>query len=498
MILKILQIVIVSALISNSVTAQLRALSKKNHIVNKTLKEVVEYKPFNSAILAFYAIDLKSGEDISSWNSEKILKPGSTHKLITTASALELLGSQYTFKTKLMYSGSIDSNSNTLNGNLYIIGGGDPTLGSKYFDETKDKQFLHFWVNSIKKLGIDTIKGRVIADAQYYSLDIVPPSWSWQNMGNYFGAGPSGLSIYDNYYTVNFKTGFVGEAAKIIKLEPFISGIDFDNTVISDSITWDNTNIFGAPYSNMRSIRGTLPVNRDSFKVKGSTPDPAYLAASELEKVLKYNGIIVEKLATTNRLLNVNSKVIMDSLIEVITIESPILSDIISQTNVHSINLFAEHCLIEAGLAMGAVPKTSIATDSIKAFWSNLGMDVSGMSIYDGSGLSHYNGFSPKQMVFLLKYMNDESKFAIEFYKSLAIGGETGTLKYMFKNTAAKGNIHAKSGTVSRAKAYAGYVTSASGREIAFSMIVNNFSCSSREARAQLEKLMISLAELDK
>ena len=124
-------------------------------------------------------------------------------------------------------------------------------------------------------------------------------------------------------------------------------------------------------------------------------------------------------------------------------------------------------------------------------------MDTDGMLVYDGSGLSHYDAFSPYQMVFLLKHMKNSSNFS-NFYNSLPIGGKTGTIKNMFIGTAAEGNIHVKSGTVNKAKAYAGYVTSASGREIAFSMMVNNFSCSSREARSQLKKLMISLADLKK
>ena len=495
--IKTFQLLIVVVFLNISAQAQLKKLHKKNHIVNKTLKEIVDYKPFNAAFFAFYAVDLNSGEEVSFNNAHKVLKPGSTQKLISTAAALELLGADYTLKTRLMYSGSIDTVSKTLNGNLYIVGGGDPTLGSKYFDTTSDKQFLAQMDSAVENLGIDTIRGRVIANAQCYSLDIVPPSWSWQNMGNYFGAGPSGLVIYDNYYTVHFKTGDYQTPVTIKNVDPEIEGLSFDNGVISDSISWDNTNIFGAPYSNLRYLRGTLPINRDDFGVKGSTPDPALLASVELQKTLIASDVVFENSATTSRLLGNYSKINADSLTEIITIESPTLSDIITETNVHSINLFAEHCLIEAGMALNSHPITKEAADSVKQYWSNLGMDTEGMLVYDGSGLSHYDAFSPYQMVFLLKHMKNSNNFNI-FYSSLAIGGKTGTIKKMFKGTAAEGNIHAKSGTVNKAKAYSGYVTSASGREIAFSMMVNNFSCSSREARAQLEKLMISLAELKK
>ena len=101
-------------------------------------------------------------------------------------------------------------------------------------------------------------------------------------------------------------------------------------------------------------------------------------------------------------------------------------------------------------------------------------------------------------MVYLLKYMKLESEYFETFYNSMAVAGESGTLKNMFKGSIAEGNLRAKSGTINRVKGYSGYVTSKSGREIAFSMVVNNFSCTSREARAKLEQLMIALAEFKK
>ena len=125
-------------------------------------------------------------------------------------------------------------------------------------------------------------------------------------------------------------------------------------------------------------------------------------------------------------------------------------------------------------------------------------MDTQGMALNDGSGLSQYNAFTPRQMVFLLNYMKNNSQYFEEYYNSMAVAGESGTIEKMFNGSSAEGKLRAKSGTISRVKAYSGYVKSQSGREIAFSMMVNNFSCSSREARAKLEKLMISLAEFDK
>ena len=125
-------------------------------------------------------------------------------------------------------------------------------------------------------------------------------------------------------------------------------------------------------------------------------------------------------------------------------------------------------------------------------------MDTEGLSMYDGSGLSQYNAITSSQMVWLLHYMNKKSPYFNEFYNSLPLAGKTGTLKPLFKGSAAEGKLRAKSGTINHVKAYAGYVTSASGRDIAFSMVANGFSGTSSQARAKLEKLMIALSEFDK
>ena len=130
------------------------------------------------------------------------------------------------------------------------------------------------------------------------------------------------------------------------------------------------------------------------------------------------------------------------------------------------------------------------------SLWKKKGMDTQGLSVNDGSGLSHYDAVNAVQMIFLLNYMKNRSNYFKEFYNSLPIAGKTGTVENILNNTAT--GVRVKSGTISRVKAYAGYLTTRSGREIAFSMNVNNFDCTSREAASQLERLIFLLTEFDK
>ena len=150
--------------------------------------------------------------------------------------------------------------------------------------------------------------------------------------------------------------------------------------------------------------------------------------------------------------------------------------------------------MMQAGITLGAQAEIELAIDSVLAFWAKKGIPIDGLSLNDGSGASHYNAVNALQLVSLLKYMKTKSEKTEVFYQSLPLAGESGTIQNMFKGTAAQHNLRAKSGTIDNGKAYAGYVKSKSGREIAFAVIVNNFTGSSSIAKAQLEQLLIALA----
>ncbi len=462
------------------------------------LKKMISDKDLRNAGISFFAIDITTGDTISEYNPDLALAPASTLKLLTTATALEIFGADFRFKTKIKYTGRIDTVKKILFGDIIIEGGGDPTLGSKYFKKTMSHAFLDNWSAAIKNAGIDSITGSIIGDARIYSYDIVPPSWTWENMGNYFGAGACGLSIYDNFYTLFFKTSSsAGGKTKILKIEPEIPGLVFKNNVKSYSGRSDLSYIFGAPYSYQRYINGKLPRNKAEYKVKGSLPDPAYTTVCELEKKLKLDSIKIGKPATTIR-LNPELESIDKSKQELLyTSLSPTLFEIIKSTNFISVNLFAEHLLNHIGYKKIKQGRTQPAANFIEAFWQERGMDIGGMAINDGSGLSRYNTITVRQMVFMLQYMKKKSKNADIFYNTMAIVGKEGTVKKLCKGSAAQNNMRAKSGTIRNVKCYAGYVKTASGRELAFSIMINNFNCKSSEAKKKIEKIFIAMADLD-
>ncbi len=474
-----------------------QTLSNRDHNVNIALKELKADKDLKNAGIGFYAVDINTGEIISTYNCDLSLTPASTQKLITTATALEVLGPKFKFSTKLEYVGQYDTTGNVLNGSIIINGGGDPTLGSKYFDKTENDYFLDAWIKSISELGVKSITGEIIGDERIYGYEIVPPTWSWEDMGNYFGAGANGLTIFDNMYTLFYNTSEkIGGNTEITKMEPHIPGMTFDNHVKSDAINSDKSYIFGAPYTYHRYINGYLPLEKINYRIKGSMPDPSFFAAYTLYEKIKENGIKSGDV-TTFRISN--NLQYLDSLKHVVLCEtfSPELSEIIKQTNHKSINLFAEHLLTHCRLKSVNFNKDSVDRSYIENFWRTKGIDTKGMAIYDGSGLSKYNTVTTKQLVLILKYMKKQSKYGIQYYESIPVVGKEGTVRSICIGTSAENNMRAKSGSIKSVRAYTGYVTSKSGREIAFSLIINNYNGSSSETGKKMQSLMVSLSDFN-
>tara|TARA_B100000809_G_scaffold1312_1_gene1503 strand:- start:3248 stop:4711 length:1464 start_codon:yes stop_codon:yes gene_type:complete len=464
--------------------------------VRLAIQKMAAEKDLKNASISFYAYDLDSNSVVAGLGANKSLVPASTMKLITTATALELLGPEKRFSTSIKYSGEIDSNC-VLNGDIYIVGGGDPCLGSERFSEHYGN-FINKWAIEIIKLGIDSINGRVIGDASVFSEQMIPSTWIWSDLGNYYGAGPCGLSIYENKCKLELKSGKRGDSTEITCVYPYIPNLDFNNHVKGMITHKDQSYIFGGPYQENRSIEGGIPVNSEKFMVKGSIPDPSYLAAFQLEMELRGLGIILSKPSTTIRKLKIDNKGSQKIKKHTVTTKySPKLIDIIKLTNFYSINLYAEHLTNQIGRFKYKSGDTGSGSQATTLFWKGNDLDVNGMYVYDGSGLSRFNSITAKHLVGVLKHMN-QSKNKKLFIKSLPVAGKSGTMRNIGKGTAASGKVRAKSGTMTRIKSYAGYITTKNKSNIAFALIVNNFNCTSFEMKKKIEKIMIKIAEIER
>lgn len=452
--------------------------SQKNyidHFINDT--------SMANASVSLMIIDTESGMPVAEFDEDRCLTQASVMKLVTAAAALELLGPEYTFKTELLISGRLKNKK--LTGDIIIKGGGDPALGSERFQEHYG-DIINKWAGELIKLGIRKIGGKVKTDDSRYDYQPVPQGWIWEDIGNYYGAGAYGLSIFDNKLDILLKAGGEGTIPVITGIKPSITGISYTNYLLASG-SRDQGYIYSAPYSRGGWILGTIPVNSDDFILKASVPDPPLAAAELLDAELRKNGFKITSSPATTRMTGYDGS--PDYQLVMVT-ESPELTGIAEMMNHESVNLYAEHLVKELGLVFKGSGTTSSGLQVISEFLDTLGIAGSGLFIEDGSGLSPKDALSSKCLASLLYIMKKKGRYFDHFYNSLPEAGSEGTLKNYFRDSVFKSVLRAKSGTMTRVKSYAGYVTTRSGKELAFSIIVNNFTGSSAEITKRIEALL--------
>jgi serine-type D-Ala-D-Ala carboxypeptidase/endopeptidase (penicillin-binding protein 4) len=438
-----------------------------------------------NASVSFFVADADSGNVLIAYNPRMSLIPASTLKLVTSAVALELLGPEYTFKTTLGYSGTLNHGSGRLNGNIVITGGGDPSLGSEYFKDHY-REFISSWVEEIKKVGIKKIRGKIVTDDSYYDFEPVPPRWLWEDIGAYYGAGVFGLSVFDNSCRIRVKSSPDSSRVDIIGITPDLQGYTFTNKLTASGKS-DNWYVFAAPYSKSGWLSGTIPVSNEEFVLDASIPDPPLLIAEILHEKLESEGIDISEEPATTRM---EPKISTKNITYITETVSPFLSLIIDVLNTESVNLYAEHLVKELGMRYGMRGTTAEGVKVIRDFLGNSGIDTAGMFIEDGSGLSSRNGINSEELVKLLIFMRNRGRYFDLFYSSLPDAGRNGTLSKYFTDPVFDSNLKAKSGSMTRVRCYAGYFTTSSGRHLAFSILINNYQGTSRPVINHIEEIL--------
>jgi D-alanyl-D-alanine carboxypeptidase/D-alanyl-D-alanine-endopeptidase (penicillin-binding protein 4) len=462
--------------------------------VQQTVNAFVQDAVNRHSKITFQAVDVESGQVIASYQEKQAIPGASTTKLFSTATAFELLGENYRMKTRIYCDGFIDKDS-VLHGNVWIRGGGDVSLGSKFFSlENQELNFLQAWTDSLKLKGIKFIEGSVIADASEFGYEGTPASWHSGDVGNYYGAFAGGINFYDNTVKLKFNTGNPGTRVQYLGMYPDVPGFQLENQVTAANVSSDETIVYGDAFELNRSIKGTLPSHATNFIVKGSMPDPEYQLAIEWVKVLLQNGIQVEDGAKGFRLqqkaLHANTYENKSLLFQV---EGETLKDIANWTNLKSVNLFADGLVYALAYQNTGKGDLSIGLNRITAYWTGK-MNLDGFQIYDGCGLSRSNSISAAHFCELLRWMSSSSN-ASAYKNTLPIAGKTGTAKSLCKGDVGEGRIFAKSGSMQGVKSYAGYIDSTSGKKIAFAITVNDFSCTGNQLTIRMEKILNALAQ---
>ena len=455
---------------------------------SEAIKALAMDKVLRGGSFSIKAIDIETGETYCDYSSQKEMIPASVTKLLTTATALRILGADFTYKTILSYSGNIKGG--VLVGDLYIKGSGDPTLGSSYI---KQASFLKEWVSSIRKAGIRQIKGRIIADESYFDTEGISLYCSGNDLGSYYTAGSYGLNVFDNRYTLFIRSGSNKLRPWITKTEPADLGITFTNYLVADEVSTDSMYIIGYPFIQKRSLYGVVPTNRKQIVCKGDLPDPALYLATVFKNELKKQGISVGDKATCFRLLHEEKQWKKPLLHTLHTHSSPKLSEIIQATNYASLNLYADALIKTIGKYSSHKKKKGLSSyglgiEAVHGFWQKQAVDCSSLWIYDGSGLSRNTAMTTDFVCKLLCKMADNCSFRT----SIPTVGKHGSVRYFLKNTALDGKAQLKSGSMTRVKCYAGYIKKGE-KTYAIAVFANNYNCSGKAMTLSLQRLLLKL-----
>jgi D-alanyl-D-alanine carboxypeptidase/D-alanyl-D-alanine-endopeptidase (penicillin-binding protein 4) len=436
------------------------------HRIDSAIKTMIADSQFKHAIISLYVIDSKNGKVIFRRNEQAGLAPASCQKVITAATAFELLGNDYNYKTILSYDGEIDKG--LLKGNIYIIGSGDPTLGSWRYKGTNEKVILSAFKKAITAAGIKTINGLVIADERKWSTQTIPDGWIWQDIGNYYGAGASALNWRENQFDIILRSGKkIDDSVKIISVNP-----PFDAGLISEATSaakgsGDNAYIYLPQFAKIGFVRGSIPVNEDKFVISGAMPDPGFVLCAALQKGL-------EEYFETDYELYFDKKNKIKNLQNIFyTHTSPPLDSIMYWFLKRSINLYGEALVKTIGYEKNKIGSTDAGVKVIKNFWSENGIEKSALKIIDGSGLSPANRVTTKALAGILHFARSKNWFSSFYYALPEING-----------------IKMKDGYINGVRSYTGYVKSKLGDEYTFSFIVNNFDGSAASVREKMWKVL--------
>ncbi|MDD4107659.1 MAG: D-alanyl-D-alanine carboxypeptidase/D-alanyl-D-alanine-endopeptidase, partial [Prolixibacteraceae bacterium] len=448
-----------------------------------SLQNFLDDPHYINASAGLHIADQESGKTLFGYNEETLLIPASVLKIVSSAAALEILGPDYRFSTGIGFAGAV--NDGVLKGDIVIKGGGDPALGSEYFtDHYGSNDFLKVWVRQLRLYGISRVTGNIIVDLSVYDREKIPPKWTWEDIGNYYGAAASALTIYDNMFRISFRSPRnENQATEIISVYPRIGGLELDNRVISSGLNRDLAYVFGSPFDLKRVINGSVPAGRSSFTIKASNPFPEKLLASHFADHLAAEGIFLSGNVKITEETPENFKVLYIQY-------SPPLSEIVKVMNMESVNLFAEHLVKQVSVLKTGTGSRESGLEQISEFWMQKDLKVSQLIMEDGSGLSHFNAVSPSFLTSVLSYMY-KSGSNNSFINSLPRAGE-GTAGRFSRDIFPGESLRIKSGSMTRVRCYAGYLEADSGRRLAFAFMINHYSGPDSKLTDEVVKLINS------
>jgi serine-type D-Ala-D-Ala carboxypeptidase/endopeptidase (penicillin-binding protein 4) len=454
--------------------------------------------PANKGEWGLLIIDAETGETLYELNADKYFVPASNMKLFTTALALAKLGPDYRFHTTLETRGAL-SPEGKLSGDLVLVGRGDPNLSNRKFPYDLKEEFdgqpekvLAELADAVVAKGMKEISGDVVGDDSYFPREPYPNGWEIDDMVWEYGAAISAIVVDDNTVTLTLTPGDLAGDAVQASVAPATPDFVVENKVVTSApeVKSDLT-LTREPNSKTVVVRGTLPAHSTPRKLVLAIHEPAEHAAALLAHLLSDRGVKIDGTARALHVPEAPTETPRALLAEHLSVP---LGDSVKLVNKISQNLHTEMLLRAAARQNGIWATPDDLMKFPTDFYTAAGIAPGDVIQTDGSGLSRHDLVTPRAIVALLKYAQDQPWFT-PFYLSLPVAGIDGTLEPLMKTTTAAGRVHGKTGSVEHVRTRSGYAETIGGRKLIFSFLSNNQGGKNHEALDALDALCVAMIE---
>jgi len=407
--------------------------------------------------MSVFLMNTANGEVILQDRAEENFIPASTMKILTTATALEKLGENYTWETGVYLVQGANGQ------NLAISCSGDPSFGSNVFENgNTPRKVISLLLNEVLNSGIKGFwRGDVVLHPNKFKNDWLAGGTAWEDVANYYGGQASAFQFNDNQYELEFQSTEVGEEVKLMRVQPALAKLAFINRVEASTSSKDNAYIYGLPESHERFVRGEIPHQKTAFTIKGGLPSGAMLLESMFREALGKVGIQWDGTVRWKE----EQDGMLDEKNRLFSFRSAPLKDLVQHTLKKSDNLYANAILLTLGVELKQEGSFEAGTAVLKEYCSTLSATkTSELRINDGSGLSRTNGISAKTFALVLAQASPKNQ------QILASG-----MKLMDNQL----SLRYKSGYLDGVRCYAGYLER-DGNIWTYAIMANGIQGSSR------------------
>lgn len=452
--------------------------------LQQAIQSEISSKLFETTSVGVIVERLSDHQILFEKDSNRLFHPASTMKLLTSAIALKELGLGFKFKTRL----AIDSTTtlaDTTFGNIYVIGGGDPSFTSADLNE---------FVDALRFAGVKHIEGNIVCDPNIFDDLPVGNGWMWDDSGWWYSAPISGLSINENCAEISARPGKIGEPA-VVNLVPETDYLQIINKSMTiDSITFQKIHADTTQKFERFNVERRWRERENIVDVTGMIGSwySEDLTTVDIVNPPKYVGSLLKEACELNG-ISVTGEVVVDSVAAnaqiVYTHSSDPLNELLPKMNKPSSNLFAESLMKTVGAkyqSPGTAERGIHALNQLLATW---GEDTNAVRVADGCGISRYTLIKPSTLLRILVNLYADFSVRNEFIASLPIAGVDGTLSRRMRGEISEKIVHAKTGTLSGVTTLAGFTTDRDGNELAFAIMMSHFVGSSSRYRAVQDQI---------